>query len=145
MMKGACVEIQGKEFIVPNGYPKFGFFFDENSKRYAIANMESKEITESFVDDVIYSEVLLDTWTSDYVVVRIRDKYYLADNNGNCFLASDEPFIICRNVFVSGDKSYIITKNRVKKECENGFDKMRLRDCDVTGMAHCSTETGRRN
>ena len=108
--------------ISPEGYPKFAFWFDELSKKYSIENVETKMRTEPFVDEVILSPVPLETWTADYVVVRIDDKYHLADSYGNCFFISDMPFIICRNVFVSGDKSYIITKNRVKKECEDGFE-----------------------
>lgn len=108
------VEINEKEYISPVGYPKFGFLLDEESKRYSIANTETKEVTEPFVDEVIYSELPLETWTADYVVVRIGNKYYLADSNGNCFFASTKPFIICRNVFVSHDESYLINKNKVR-------------------------------
>ena len=107
------VEINGKKYFTIKGYPKFGFYIDEETKKYSIANIETNEVTEPFVDELIYSEVPLETWTADYVVVRIGDKYYLADNNGNCFFASDEPFIICRNIFVSGKgkSTFLVNKN----------------------------------
>ena len=114
VIKGKHVEINDKVFVTPEGYPNFGFWYDKDSGRYAIANIETKEITEPFVDGVIYSEVPLETWTANYVVVRIKDKYYLADNNGDCRYESDEPFIICRNVFVSGDKRYVINNNLIR-------------------------------
>ena len=116
---GTSIEIVGREYISPNGYPKFGFWFDEETKKYSIANVETKEATEPFVDEVIYSELPLETWTANYVVVRIKNRYYLADNNGNCYFESYTPYIICRNVFVLGDLKHIIVKandgNRLEK------------------------------
>lgn len=78
-----------------------------------IENEEKKikinSFTEPFIDEIIFSEAPLETWVSDYVVVRIGEFYYLADNNGNCYHKRDKPFIICRNVFVSADRKTIIT------------------------------------
>lgn len=78
-----------------------------------IENEENKikitGFTEPFVDEIIFSEAPLETWVADYVVVRIGEFYYLADNKGNCYHKRDKPFIICRNVFVSADRKTIIT------------------------------------
>ena len=109
-MNGNVVTINGRDYISPNGYSKFGFWLDEETKKYSIANVETKEATEPFVDEVIYSELPLETWTANYVVVRIGYMFYLADSNGNCYLESSEPYIICRNVFVNATCNCVITK-----------------------------------
>ena len=121
-MNGNVVTINGRDYISPNGYPKFGFWLDEETKKYSIANVETKEATEPFVDEVTYSELPLETWTANYVVVRIENMYYLADNNGNCYIESSEPYIICRNVFVK-DTHFVITKDLQKERIcmKNGF------------------------
>ncbi len=99
------------EFISLNGYPKFAFRFDEERKKYIIReSRDTGVVTEAFVDEIIYSELPLETWTADYVVVRIGNAYYLADSEGNCYHKSDKPYIICRNLFVSEDKSFVINK-----------------------------------
>lgn len=99
------------EFISLNGYPKFAFRFDEKRKKYIIReSRDTGVVTEAFVDEIIYSELPLETWTADYVVVRIGNAYYLADSEGNCYHKSDKPYIICRNLFVSEDKSFVINK-----------------------------------
>lgn len=100
------------EFISLNGYPKFAFRFDAKRKKYIIReSRDTGVVTEAFVDEIIYSELPLETWTADYVVVRIGNAYYLADSEGNCYHKSDKPHIICRNLFVSEDKSFVINKN----------------------------------
>lgn len=100
------------EYISLNGYPKFAFRFDVKSKKYVIReSRDTGVVTEAFVDEIIYSELPLETWTADYVVVRIGTFYYLADSEGNCYHKTDKPYIICRNLFVSEDKSFVINKN----------------------------------
>lgn len=99
---------------LPRGYPKFVFRYDDTVNKYSIMNTETKKKTEAFIDEVYLSSKPLKTWTSDYVAVRIGEKYFLCDNNGNCFFESDKPYIICRNVFVSEDGNYIITKKLEK-------------------------------
>lgn len=105
------VPIDGRS---PHGYPKFSFWYDDTANKFSVENTETKERTEPFIDDVYLSAKPLETWTADYVVVRIGKEYFLCDNNGNCFFKSDESYIICRNVFVSGDGSYIITEKLEK-------------------------------
>ena len=105
------VSINGES---PEGYPMFVIWHDKTVNKYSIENTETKERTEPFIDDVFFSSKPLETWTADYVVVRIGEKFFLCDNNGNCFFESDEPYIICRNVFVSMNSKYIITKKLEK-------------------------------
>ena len=105
------ITLEGKAYGIIDGYPKFAFWYDEVSKKFSIANLETDEVTEPFCDEIIYSELPLETWTANYVVVRIGSKYSLADNNGNCFFESNMPFHISRNLFVSGDYRYIINQN----------------------------------
>lgn len=118
-MTGKVVNIQGRDFISPKGYPKFGFLYDEEKKQYAIANVETCEITKPFVDEVIYSELPLETWVANYVVVRIGELYYLADCDGNCYLEYGEPYIICRNVFVEANRAYCINESLTMVQMKN--------------------------
>lgn len=114
----------GKTFTSPDGYPKFAFKNDEVTGKIAIANVDETsnsitEATEPFVDEVKYSELPLETWTADYVVVRIGELWYLADSFGNCYFESHKPYIICRNVFVAPDKSFVVNKELKKVEFED--------------------------
>lgn len=82
------------------GYPTFAFRYDDEKKQYAIMNVETQETTDFFVDEILYSEVPLENWTANYVVIRIGNDYYLSDNNGTCHFREKTPFFICRNGFV---------------------------------------------
>lgn len=116
---GRTIEFNGRTFTSPAGYPRFAFWCDEITGKIAIANVDENtknitEATEPFVDEVKYSELPLKTWTADYVVVRIGEYWYLADSFGNCYYESKKPYIICRNVFVEADKTFIINKKLEK-------------------------------
>lgn len=111
--------IDMKTFGYINGYPGFAFYYDKKTKKYAIGNAKKFTCTEPFCDEILYSELPLETWTANYVVVKVEGKYYLCDNEGNCLWAQANPFIICRNVFVADTepmKYYVINKNL--KKCE---------------------------
>lgn len=114
--------INMKTFGYINGYPNFAFYYDEKTKKYAIGNTKKFTGTEPFCDEILYSELPLETWTANYVVVRIDKKYYLCDNEGNCLWEQSNPFIICRNVFVADTEPYrYFVINKYMKRCE--FDK----------------------
>lgn len=110
-------------------YPKFGLIKgkDDNSKnKLAIINCEKGTFTKPFVDEVIYSTVPLRSWTEDYIVVRIGEKYYLADCDGNCFLETTKPPIICRNGFVDkvgGESRFINNKLEYRGEKVEVYSK----------------------
>lgn len=99
--EGVALKNSGNE-ITLKGYPGFVFRKDEYTNKYSIGS------TEPFVDNVIYSLNPLETWVANYVVVRIGEFYYLADKDGNCYHQSKGPFIICRNLFVTHDKKFVI-------------------------------------
>ena len=114
--------INMKTFGHINGYPNFAFYYDEKTKKYAIGNTKKFTGTEPFCDEILYSELPLETWTANYVVVRIDKKYYLCDNEGNCLWEQSNPFIICRNVFVAYTEPYkYFVINKYMKRCE--FDR----------------------
>ena len=111
--------INMKTFGYINGYPNFAFYYDEKTKKYAIGNTKKFTGTEPFCDEILYSELPLETWTANYVVVRIDKKYYLCDNEGNCLWEQSNPFIICRNVFVADTEPYrYFVINKYMKRCE---------------------------
>lgn len=129
-MEGNSRRIGEREYTCPPEYPKFGFFFDTTIGKYAIADLESDNVTEPFLDDVKMSSLPLETWTANFIVGKIDNRYYLVDSLGNCYYESLKPFIICRNVFVSGDESFIVNKNLKKVE----FDE-RLKTVDLEGYS----------
>lgn len=110
-------------------YSKFGLIRgkDDNSNdKLAIINCEKGTFTKPFVDEVIYSSVPLRSWTENYIVVRIGEKYYLADCDGNCFLESTKPPIICRNGFVSregGEARFINNKLEYRSKSVKVYSK----------------------
>ena len=126
---GRTIEFNGRTFTSPAVYPRFAFWCDEITGKIAIANVDENtknitEATEPFVDEVKYSELPLKTWTADYVVVRIGGYWYLTDSFGNCYYESKKPYIICRNVFVEADKTFIINKKLEKDKLES--EKLRI-------------------
>lgn len=84
---------------------------EDHGYPYMKCKIEVTDSTEPFVDEIIYSEVPLESWTANYIVVRIGENYYLSDNKGNCYYKCDKPFIICRNVFVTDNMSRVINCN----------------------------------
>ena len=115
-LKGKLDVINGKEYIELPGYPSFRFRFDKKTRKYSIINSKyigTKE-TEPFIDEIIYSEKPLETWTANYIVVRIGEYYYLADCDGNCFFENSEKYLIGRNLFLSGDRMYIVNEELKK-------------------------------
>lgn len=121
-MNGETININGLEYISPNGYQNFGIRFDGEKKQYAIANIKTKETTAPFVDEVILSELKLETWVQNYVVVRIGELYYLCDCDGNCYLECSKAYIICRNVFVEASLSYCINEL---------LTMVQMKDCEI--------------
>lgn len=115
-LKGKLDVINGKEYIELPGYPNFRFRFDRKTRKYSIINSKyigTKE-TDPFIDEIIYSEVPLETWTANYIVVRIGEFFYLADPDGNCYFEDKEGFIIGRNLFLSKSCKFLIN-NKFKK------------------------------
>ena len=115
-LKGKLDVINGKEYIELPGYPSFRFRFDRKTRKYSIINSKyigTKE-TEPFIDEIIYSEKPLETWTANYIVVRIGEYYYLADCDGNCFFENSVKYLIGRNLFLSEDRMYIVNE-KLKK------------------------------
>lgn len=103
------VYVNKVEYLIIKGYEKFRFRYDKFVGKYSVVNSENIEIeTEPFIDDVIFSELPLETWTANYVCVRVNEDYYLMDADGNCYYKHNSPFIICRNLFVSGDKRFVV-------------------------------------
>lgn len=116
-LEGEIISFQGYDYISPKGYEKFAFHYDINSKKYLVATREDlNNKTEYFIDEIIYSEVPLETWTANYVCVRIGEYYYLMDCQGNCYHKNSEPYSICRNLFVAYDNSFFINANFEKIE-----------------------------
>ncbi len=90
------------------GYENFAFYYDEEQKKYSVMNRKTQEATQPFLDEIILNDFQLGTWTANYFVGRIGDKYYLVDADGNCYFEEDKPFVICKNVFVQADCKYVV-------------------------------------
>lgn len=88
-------------------------------------NRKTLEATKSFLDDIYLSDFQLGTWTANYFVGRIGDKYYLVDADGNCFFEESKPFVICRNVFVQADCKYVVN-NEMKKVFPSDGEKIEI-------------------
>lgn len=94
-----------------SGYENFAFYYDEEQKKYSVMNRKTLEATKPFLDDIFLSDFQLGTWTTNYFVGRIGDKYYLVDADGTCYFEEDKPFVICKNVFVQADCKYIVNND----------------------------------
>lgn len=114
-MKALKVErIVLEDYFGFSGYEDFAFYYDEEQKKYSVMNRKTLEATKPFLDDFYLSDFQLGTWTANYFVGRIGDKYYLVDADGNCYFEEDKPFVICKNVFVQADCQYVIN-NELKR------------------------------
>lgn len=114
-MKALKVEcIASNKYFIFSGYKNFAFWFDSNCKKWLVMNSKTREETQPFLDEIILNDFQLETWTANYFVGRIGDKYYLVDADGNCFFAEDKPFVICKNVFVQADCKYVVN-NELQK------------------------------
>lgn len=113
-------EIKGKTVFCPENYPSMGFYKSENGY-YGLANLETKEITDPFLKEVIFNPSVFETWVTKYFVVRTDEGYHLADKDGNCYYSAKEPYIICQNVFISFDGHYMYVDgdNKPKKVTKN--------------------------
>lgn len=116
-------EVQIDDFVFKKieGYPLFGFRFDEKKNQFAIANLKSKTYTSPFIDDIEVNAKPLLTWVANYVVARIQDKWYLCDCDGNCYQESGSPITICRNLFVIEKELAVITQSLERKIVPNLF------------------------
>lgn len=108
-MKALKVErIFLEDYFGFSGYENFAFYYDEEQKKYSMLNRKTQEATRPFLDEFYLSDFQLGTWTANYFVGRIGDKYYLVDADGNCYFEEDKPFVICKNVFVQADCKYVV-------------------------------------
>lgn len=103
-------QIEGKEVLCPQNHPKFGFYKEKG--KIGIVDIETSTFTEPFLDDVHTENYEFETWIANYVVGEINGNFYLVDCEGNCYFETNKPFIICRNVFVSGDRSCFFAKDK---------------------------------
>lgn len=115
----------------------FRIVWSPKLEKYAVENLDTGNITDFFIDNIAVmrnadrnfhfdSEDIQPTWTSNYFCGKVDGYYYIIDRDGNAFLKSTEPYVICRNIIVGGARKenpnrYVgeFVINRELKKCEN--------------------------